>query len=144
MQKTTLEFGTYKLTQDVTNPKPNRRTKHDWRCLPTWSAGMIFRVGLHPGGWTELWHGSFSIHNFTFNERDTRWKLLLPHLEKQREAPSDWLEREHAGLNLAYSVLNKLFEEGKFTLEDVARAAGRVLNVDPEEYAKALPPETPE
>jgi len=39
-----LKPGTYKLTHDVTNPKPDRRKTSDWRAKPTWRAGSEFIV----------------------------------------------------------------------------------------------------
>lgn len=39
-----LKPGTYKLTADVENPKPDRRVKEDWRAHVTWKAGDEFIV----------------------------------------------------------------------------------------------------
>lgn len=39
-----LKPGIYKLTQDVTNPNPDRRLRRDWRGLPVWSSGQEFLV----------------------------------------------------------------------------------------------------
>lgn len=34
----------YELTQDIINPKPNRRNKHDWRFWPVIPKGTKFRM----------------------------------------------------------------------------------------------------
>lgn len=39
-----LKPGTYKLTRDVTNPKPDRRKTSDWRAKPMWPEGTQFIV----------------------------------------------------------------------------------------------------
>jgi len=39
-----LKPGTYKLTRDIKNPKPDRRVKEDWRAHPVWKAGTEFLV----------------------------------------------------------------------------------------------------
>lgn len=45
-----LKLGVYRLTRDVTNPKPDRRTRHDWRYAPVIREGSIVRVVDWPLG----------------------------------------------------------------------------------------------
>ncbi len=46
----TLVPGTYRLTQDVKNPKPDRRTRNDWTGDETVKAGSVFAVHPKPVG----------------------------------------------------------------------------------------------
>ncbi len=39
-----LAPGNYKLTADLSNPRPDRRKTTDWTAVPTWKAGMEFLV----------------------------------------------------------------------------------------------------
>lgn len=39
-----MKPGTYVLTADIANPAPDRRKKHDWRAVPTWTSGTEFLV----------------------------------------------------------------------------------------------------
>lgn len=39
-----LKSGTYKLNQDLANPSPDRRHKHDWREFEFWREGWEFLV----------------------------------------------------------------------------------------------------
>ena len=39
-----IPAGTYKLSRDVQNPKPDRRCTRDWRKMPVWDKGSRFVV----------------------------------------------------------------------------------------------------
>lgn len=139
MEPTTkLEPGTYRLRQDVKNPHPDKRVRHDWRCFAVWEAGMIFRVEEHPLATDvpprgighkahRVWHGAYGHQSFdSWNEK---WEWLAPHLERLEEKPSDWIKREHGSMSGgALGALDLLVEDGVLTMEKVQEAVNRYYN----------------
>ncbi len=40
----TIKNGVYVLTKTITNPKPDRRERYDWRAKTEWEAGTLFEI----------------------------------------------------------------------------------------------------
>lgn len=60
-----MKPGSYRLTRDVANPRPDKRVRRDWRKSVTWKAGTVFHVftahygdaqvnEIHAGDWRSL------------------------------------------------------------------------------------------
>jgi len=126
-----MKPGIYRLTCDVTNPHPDRRSKRDWRKLPVWKAGTIFYVKIdreygfpvmHSGRWH---HQDLRGHR---QSPDSEWTALVPHLEPVEIDSVDRLLRAdyHVGRGLGEHVLPEavqlLIDQGKITLADLSAA----------------------
>lgn len=46
MKPNEVTAGLYRLTQTITNPKPDRRVKNDWRERPVFEAGSRFSISV--------------------------------------------------------------------------------------------------
>lgn len=126
LSEITIRPGTYKLTSDVDNPKPDRRVKHylhSWRGWVKWPTGMVFCVTydsiqkkmlrIFPQGG----YGSTAIRPY-----EDGFQQLAAALTEVTELPSDYLARI-GWLNLAPEVLDKLC-----CVEDVQMALEQILN----------------
>lgn len=116
-----LEPGTYVLSQDVVNPTPDRRVKHDWRSLPVWKAGTVFAVGKFALTDSLEMYEQDAYHYRCFRDHAPEFGLLAPHLVPMNEAPSDYLKRSNWG-TAAIDVLDRLAARGDITLEQVKTA----------------------
>lgn len=119
----TLLPGTYRLACDIVNPKPDRRSKHDWRDLQTIKSGTVFCVSpsnTTEGSYMTIWAQSESSHQDVYPHSEL-YKLLVPCLVRIDEEPSDMLMRKgwrHQGHN----VLDRLYRDGVITMAQVESA----------------------
>lgn len=104
---TLLEPGTYKLTHEVKNPSPDRRTNQSrlssWESWAVWPAGMLFTVEadheyptlnrVRPRG------GIRSVSN-----HDKAYAALVANLEPVQEQPSDYIKRNGSGIVQHYAL----------------------------------------
>lgn len=113
-----LPDGTYRLTEDVVNPKPDRRIKtkrtSNWESWDVWSKGMKFIVDRDPApngrGMNRVypWGAYYKAASW---DRDPRTASILMHLEPVTETPSEFLARHAHGSGagqVALAVLDKL------------------------------------
>lgn len=124
--------GTYRLTQDVVNPSPDRRKRHDWRDFPVWKKGSVIRIDTWMKGEVVQGHqlqdtmemtmqGSHSCYHAESWNRDGAFWLLIPHLEPLEETVSDMLIRKGSHLS-APAILDYFAEQGAITKEQVEKA----------------------
>ena len=127
--------GIYILQADVTNPKPDRRSK-DMPNLPVWPAGM--RVVFREYDPKEL-PGLFMIYRAGAYESDSVKGRLADDPKKQREPDPRWLamcdgvwlreedtafwvlEEAHTNTSSAW-LFQRLVDTGKISLNDLRRA----------------------
>lgn len=119
--KPNLKPGTYSLVQNVENPKPDRRMRHDWRAEPLFKAGRTFIVSLEPEGLAVRAADGWA-HQWLYIEHHSIGRALVnAGLRPVAEAPSDYLRRE-AWEHLAPSVLDRLHAMGAITMDQVVAA----------------------
>lgn len=108
-----LEAGTYRLTEQVSNPRPDRRANQrritSWESWATWPAGMLFVVDLDP---------EFPTLNRIYpqggirrlSRHDAAFSVLIVALERIQEQPSDYILRHGVGLvpHYALGVLDRI------------------------------------
>lgn len=119
---TTLLPGTYRLTSDVTNPKPLRR-RYGWTSNEIIKAGAVFAVQPKPVDRDQ-------IELAMRMDRETDevfashplFAALAPFLEAVVEEPSDLLARLGWSL-MAPQILNQLCRDGLLTIAQVETAA---------------------
>lgn len=110
-----LDSGTYILTQNVNNPRPDRRANQDrltsWESWTLWPKGMKFIIELDaetnrnricPSG------GGY----YKTPQGDPRFPVLIEYLEPVQEKPSDTVKRlagsDGITRSLALAVLDAL------------------------------------
>lgn len=128
--QTRLVPGVYRLREDLPALRNDKRKTRDWRCRPMARGTLFFyqEVTFYPFDdartYTEqrIWPiGEYEHFGVSPGESyDTR--QLEEMLERQEETPSQWLRREHSGTAVAHGTIDKLFEQGKITIEDVQQA----------------------
>lgn len=99
-----LTEGTYRLTCDVTNPKPDRRANQhharSWRSHVTWKQGMVFIVTPSPNSPSLLriyLRDGFEMDAVMDRIDQEAFTVLAGALERIEEEPSDLLVRlEHS------------------------------------------------
>lgn len=108
-----LSPGIYVLSQDVENPHPDRRYKHDWRCEPVFAANTKFVVGVN----LHLRKcGAFAHHDLCLGQYDA----LLPHLRPGGEECSWlWLRESVQVHEWAEEVLLLAIDKGLLTEEQI-------------------------
>jgi hypothetical protein len=123
-----LDKGIYRLTEDVTNPHPDRRKRYDWRAMETWRAGQEFEVietrvnaetiALAIGPRQAQWTHYFYQHEWQFF-------LLAEKLERVTDvgAELDAYFTECGAYDQGWRIaLRLLVSQGTVTLDD-AKAA---------------------
>ncbi len=118
-----MKPGTYRLTADVPAIYPDRRKHHDWRAAPV-KAGTLVIVSewyALPGLICAYPSGAYSHHRVSAKEAPHFFAALSP--EPIEETPSQWLAREHGGMQTARYILDRLVEAGLVTLEQIQQAA---------------------
>jgi hypothetical protein len=113
---------TYRLTEDVKNPKPDKRQKYDWTAQPVWKAGMLFRAQEGHSEGISIFSGKFSHQNVRPYNKEV-WDAIVPHLV---EEIADFT---HKGIKVEFRGDKITFEEdtdaeewvyyGQFHLSDV-------------------------
>lgn len=116
MSETNILPGTYHLSADVTNPKPDRRSKDSdpkaWRNYQVWRKGMVFVATEDPEFHRirVYYRGGYSMD--ALREDDPGYTLLAPLLVSVVESPSDYLRRLHSSGSMAggfaLDILDKL------------------------------------
>lgn len=122
-----LEPGVYILTEDVQNPKPDRRSK-DWDKLPVWKKGTVL-FQQHRKDYTEFVVPGKLIARYMregFFPSDPQYQdLARACVRIEPEKPSAVLiEQDQVyfrGVS-ASDVLDALFRAGKVSLDDVREA----------------------
>lgn len=124
--------GLYRLRRNVRNPSPDRRHRHDWRCLVEWEADELFHVKEYRTGVRELRRRGSYQHQTIRDDFDEegRFARIALQLERAPEEPSDYLDRQ-GWEHLSGRVLDRLFAEKRFSLEDVVRVLGYELDGTP-------------
>lgn len=134
MTTPTRPTGVYRLAQDVTNPKPDRRQKYDWRVAEQWKAGMLFEIverRLHADltapalvRYRKQYGDSIMLH-----EKDSAaLAAILPHLEPYGSPDTvlHQVEREVTGGELEGGLYREamkvLIARGEITLLDLHSA----------------------
>lgn len=137
MTEITLEPGTYRLTETVTNPRPDRRHRYKWRLWPKWEKGMTLVVSdmsmPPPEGLPRTPRLEFTRPGGLegIPVKGATGQLLAAKVVRLEETPSNWLQREH-GITLAPRILDHLVRTGALTDAQV-RAAYEACNAaDPE------------
>lgn len=109
-----LSPGTYRLTEDVKNPKPDGRIQQNrndnWESWKVWPKGKLFIVDLDRNGRNRVyvWGGYHKAEHFM---DDPRLPVLIEYLERIEETPSRFLARHALGSEaggIALAVLDKL------------------------------------
>ncbi len=123
-----LQPGTYRLTEDVKNPKPDRRCHQKrlttWESWEVWPTGMQFIVdiensqGMINSGMNRIypWGGFYKV-----GRMDSRFPSLFPYLEPVEETPSQFLAR-HAGGSGAGQCALVVLDKLNIPLSDLQKA----------------------
>lgn len=122
-----LKPGSYKLAQDVKNPNPDRRHRHNWKKREVWEKGTVLVVsddGPAPDPGLPVVQVLVISRPSKFDHillKSEVGQLLAAQLVPMAERPSDWLKREHS-LGSAPSILDYLVRTGRLTDEEVKAA----------------------
>lgn len=80
-------LGIYTLTQDVKNPKPDKRMAGDWRATPIWTKGMRFVIEEHSDENSEyVFRTMYKLHTYQ--------TIASTHESGRYGAIFSWLEKE--------------------------------------------------
>ena len=130
-----LQQGCYVLTEDVTNPRPDRRATRDWTNAETWKKGMRLFVReseehdiLGTGrtftffqieGIDERWQHM----NIRKGQHDAdRWNAITAKMKAVPEDLDGLLHRLDAGGWSRARILEQLVKDNKVTLAEVEAA----------------------
>lgn len=126
-----MKPGMYVLSENVKNPKPDRRAAaRNFAMLPEWRKGLRVCVHidepenkLHPNRITVFRASGYSFHGVTGrdngNYNHPGFDALIAALRPAEWTDSEWLEIHVINDKL---VLEKLLASGKITREDVLAA----------------------
>lgn len=94
---TTLASGTYRLTREVINPRPDRRASQDrissWEAWTRWPEGMLFVVDIDTEFPTlNRIHPPRGIRKMSLHDA-AAFSVLVSALEPVKETPSDYILR---------------------------------------------------
>lgn len=136
---TQLRTGLYRLTQDVSNPTPDRRARHDWTAVPTFEAGQQLTFRITPLVYNDLPDGVEPPNpphfRYEIAERgNTKWVTLRkrpdlrvpmmdalgPHLEAIPVDVVALYDLHDLWHFHAHIVVKRLLDAGKITMEDLA------------------------
>lgn len=129
MKTEDLKPGMYEITQDIKNPKADRRkSDRDFSALPMWRKGLrvcveieVSENKLHPNRATIFRAGDYSFHGVTGRENGEHnhpgFDALVAALQ-----PVEWTEHEwvEAHVNNGKWVLEELLKAGKVTKGDIS------------------------
>jgi hypothetical protein len=126
-----IEPGHYKLSRDVQNPKPDRRSK-DWDKISSWPAGTLIYVRAQEYGSSiefvqSRWPTLHSIGPGCSEQYEAIGAALVPVEETYKRLLHRLSVRD------TYWLLKRLVTSGKVTLADIELAA------DEEDAADKLP-----
>lgn len=104
-----IQVGKYVLTEDVTNPKADRRVKRDWRQEVLWQKGTKFIVEEHHDSWTH--DGKLHEIRYKTIHRAGKYRHQNLPLRKHREADDfDCLKAEALSAKLEFVPTKSLGE----------------------------------
>lgn len=136
-----LTPGTYVLTRDVANPKPDRRRKRSYFSRPEWKKGDMFVLKLFSRGMPSLEVTDFRLRDSLSLLEDSEpvWRPLVGALAPKAPDTLAMVLREvrelcHAD---AEDILKMLVDQGHVTLGQVA-GAGRAYDGMDEAACDAL------
>lgn len=117
----------YRLTKDVMNPKPDRRSK-DWHKREWWSEGERVLVDRKDDGRWEVLPCDYkwpTLHGLSSGREEDlpRWMALAPALEETPAELSEVLSYNHIQ---ALEVLEELISSGAVTKAKVNEAVHAV------------------
>jgi len=133
------------LMSDVENPKPDRRTSRDWRCLPVIPKGFKFIVREnvdtfqgHTNRWKELeprtgrFPGSYrlAMHSKPRSKDDDWWFLgdaVLKASDVTKLSRHDRFAQMKIESHHFASIVEVLLEQGTITFADVEAASKRAI-----------------
>ena len=135
MSNTDYTEGFYVLEQDLKNPKPDRRVKHERRCRAVWKAGT--RLRLVKGNDVYSWRWQFlddrypNLHEIP--ESDDRFAFLLHHAVHK---PEDWraFAQRIELCNYADDVFEMAVEDGWMSRETVEKLVEKARQRDIERW----------
>jgi hypothetical protein len=116
------------LTEDVMNPTPDRRTRHDWTKRPMWKAGTKFAVETFDVGrrYGDGPNGKMAIKiamaakpfGQSVNENDSAFDLILDKLEEAPKTVKIVLAAagERCQSDVCTSIFEWLVEKGEVTV----------------------------
>lgn len=120
VEATGMKAGVYRLAADVTNPKPDRRERHDWRKFATWSTGLVVYVFDGEYG-LELSTGQWRSNCFLLGSAPT---VLVDAMQASAPATvTEALRAGNYGEHMAIYALQHLVDDGVLTLEQIVAAA---------------------
>lgn len=106
--------GHYILQNDVINPKPDRRTRNDFRCDTTWNKGLRIQV---KEDWCEIGDGKRAtwLTMTPYNSRYGRYESITENDEHRRfEALAAALNPAEDGVSLAREAADDYVEFSEF------------------------------
>lgn len=123
----------YVLTQNVPNPKPDRRVKYDRRKVPVWEEGTRFAVKVDelPNG-LRVRHLHFckndrgDLTNEGFYESEDEFYMLIGCSRVAEETFAEWAANNYVE-DHAVSILGKLVKTGHVT-KDLLKALANAYN----------------
>lgn len=105
------------LTEDVTNPKPDRRTKHDWRLRIVWKAGTRFTLRLQDGYMPSLTTGRWTSD--VMSPFGSQWDALSPFLQRVNASIQEQIDQDNIP---EIDVFEKLIEMDLVTVKQIEKA----------------------
>lgn len=143
-ETSTIDFkegASYRLTQDVKNPKKDKRRTRDWNAVEVFKAGTVFQARLEDHGtgetyWSLRKRGSY--WHMGFNANGPQGKALLPFLEEVNDLKAqiwqlvfdtDIWSDDHVG------ILVKLVKADPTLLEPLKAAALKLREVRAQKVA---------
>lgn len=149
-----LPVGKYVLTEDVTNPKADRRVRHDWRQEVLWTKGTNFVVEEHYDSWTR--DGKLVEIRYKTVHRAGKYRHQNLPLRKHRDLDDyDCLRAEalagklqfvptkslgdllaNPGHHNAPEIIAICLERGYLTIEQVEKAVSIFDGLDEDQFHK--------
>ena len=105
------------LTEDVKNPKPDRRAKHDWRLHPVWKAGTRFSLRVQKGYMPSLTTGRWTSDSMS--TMSDGWTAMAPFLQRANASLQEQINQDNIP---EIDVFDKLIEMKLVTVEQVEDA----------------------
>lgn len=139
--------GWYKLTKDVTNPKPDRRSKQK-NCIPVWGEGLHFKIEYNQEHVDRLVAAGLEVHAGTIHFMD-RTQIHFDIGEKDRDGvftqgngllqasvpATDNLEILLCDISSSPAdLIRAAVKTGKLTLNDVRELEKWIETLDENEY----------
>ena len=115
-----IKPGLYVLSQDVTNPSPDRRVHHDWTRFPVWEAGTEVLVAIAID--VESSHASLpgKAHHIVemtcpqgyMHQRLSKKQMdtVLPYLVSAQQSFDTMRKQVQANTHIANTVLEYLYD----------------------------------